>query len=96
MNWIFIVWDVMQLAGKLGMNSSMLSAIVWHLKLRNDLEFYKEIQIGASRFHRYSQKAIQVIEEAIKSGKLDVGKVWADYKNRKKVAVKSAEKALTI
>lgn len=83
-----------QLAEKLGISSWNLTAIIWHVKLRNDIECHKEIQIGASRFHRYSQKAINVIEESIKSGKLDVGKVWDNYKNRKKAAAKSAEQAL--
>jgi hypothetical protein len=70
------------LAKKVGLTGMMTTAMIWHLKLQDDLDCHKEFTIGKSRFHRYSQKAITRIVEALKN--VDEADVWAEYRQHQK------------
>jgi hypothetical protein len=71
------------LAAKVNLNGPMTSAMIWHLDLQNDPGYHKEICIGKSHFHRYSQKGIAKIKQALEN--VDQAAVWAAYRARKKV-----------
>lgn len=76
------------LAAKVNLNGPMTSAMIWHLDLQNDPDCHKEICIGKSHFHRYSQKAIAKFKQALEN--VDQAAVWAAYRARKKVKVPPA------
>lgn len=69
------------LASKLRVTGMMTTAIIWCLGLQKDPDCHKEIRIGRQHFHRYSQRAIDTIQEAMR--KMDLKDVWERYKNRK-------------
>lgn len=71
------------LAVKFGMTMPRLLAIIYHLNMQDDQEYFKEFRIGASRFKRYSREALYLLKEQVP--KLDLKKVWESYqKNLKK------------
>ena len=74
-----------QLAEKVGLKQPMTSAIIWHLRLKDNADFFKEITLGKAIFQRYSQKAIQKIQESLPS--LDLKDIWNRYRARNKKAV---------
>ncbi|MDR4467859.1 MAG: hypothetical protein MRJ68_06095 [Nitrospira sp.] len=63
-----------QLAEKVGLTMPKAVAIVDHLGLRAQTEYYKEIKIGQSVFKRYSQKAIDAIKDALKNE--NANEIW--------------------
>lgn len=69
-----------QLARKVSLSGPKTSAMIYHLKLKDDSESYKRITIGKVTFDRYSQKAIELIKEALKSEPME--DIWDDYLNR--------------
>jgi hypothetical protein len=66
-----------QLATAVGLSGPKATALIWHLKLQESDEFFKEVTIGSSKFKRYSQKAIPVMKQAVQNEPLD--KIWKDY-----------------
>lgn len=70
-----------QLAEKVGLSGPKTTAMVWFLNLQSDTDCHKEITIGKSKFHRYSQKAIERIREELEKTPID--KVWDDYSKSK-------------
>lgn len=76
-----------QLAQKVGLTPNKTTAVIHHLRLQDDPECHKEVSIGKSKFHRYSQKAITRLQEEIKKGSVD--QIWKTYwKTTKKRAKK--------
>lgn len=70
-----------QIAEKLDLTVPKAIAIVDHLDLRKQQDCYKEIKIGRSVFKRYSQKAIDAINAALKNQSAD--EIWEiRYQNR--------------
>ena len=69
-----------QLAKKVGLTGPKTTAMIWYLDLQSDPECYKEIRIGGSRFHRYSQKAIAKIKKEL--AKVTVDSIWQEYRSR--------------
>jgi len=63
-----------QLAEKVGLTMPKTVAVVDYLKLRDDVDCYKEIKIGKAVFKRYSQKAIDAIEHCLKEENADA--IW--------------------
>jgi hypothetical protein len=63
-----------QLAEKVGLTMPKAVAVVDHLGLRGQSEYYKEIKIGKAVFKRYSQKAIDSIKEALEKESAD--EIW--------------------
>ena len=66
------------LAEKVGLTLPKSRAVVDHLGLREDPEFFKEIRIGSMRHARYSSKAIKKMKDALKTESID--DIWADYR----------------
>jgi hypothetical protein len=57
------------------------NAVISHLKLKENTDYFKNIEIGKSNFNRFSQKAIQKIKEELP--KLDIDKIWEANKPKK-------------
>ena len=71
-----------QLAEKVGLTRPKLLAVVEYLKMREDLNCYKEFRIGSSLHKRYSQKAIQEVTNALKD--TTVEEIWEWHKERRR------------
>ncbi|MBI3072796.1 MAG: hypothetical protein HYY84_11835 [Deltaproteobacteria bacterium] len=63
-----------QLAEKVGLTMPKALAVVDHLGLRSQTESYREIKIGKAVFKRYSQKAVEAIQEGVKNEGAD--EIW--------------------
>ncbi len=68
------------LAKRLGLTGPKTSAFIWHLKLKEDEDCFRRVDIGKSTFDRYSQRAVERLREALST--LDINDVWADYNAR--------------
>jgi hypothetical protein len=66
-----------QLAEHLKLSEPKTTAIIRFLKIREDPECHREIQIGKSKFCRYSPKAVEKIKASF--DKLDMDKVWKEF-----------------
>ena len=73
-----------QLAEHVGLTSPKTRAVVDHISLRDDDEYFKEIKIGKSRHPRYSPKAIQKVMEALAAESID--DIWARDRDRRREA----------
>ena len=73
-----------QLAEKVELTTPRCGAVVDHLGLREDENYFKEIKVGKSKFKRYSQKAILKIIEALETE--SINDIWAAYQAKKKEA----------
>jgi len=69
-----------QVAAKAGLTGPRTTAMVWYLDLKEDPDYFKEIKIGASKFGRYSIKAVAAIKQALKTENID--EIWDAYRNR--------------
>ena len=69
-----------QVAQKVGLSGPKATAMIWHLELKDNTDCFKEIRIGASRFGRYSIKAVAAIRKTLQDTNIE--KVWAAYQNR--------------
>jgi len=72
------------LAKKVGLTTPKSRAVVDHLGLRDDLNFFKEIKIGRTVHSRYSPKAIEKIKDALKNESID--DIWAADRAKRKEA----------
>jgi hypothetical protein len=72
-----------ELAGKVKLSVPKTTAIIWYLKMREDPECYKLMKVGTTEFHRYSQRAIVKIQEALKQ--LSSDDIWKNYQKRKNI-----------
>ena len=70
-----------QLAKKTGLTIPKLVAVVDHLGLRNDPNFYKEFKFGSSLHKRYSPKAIEAIKAEL--SQQSANEIWA-HRHRSK------------
>lgn len=73
-----------QLAKKVGLTMPKTVALVDYLNLRQDPDCYKEFKFGKASHKRYSQKAIEKIENLLKEKSAE--EIWAkraEAKNRK-------------
>ena len=73
-----------QLAKRVGLTLPKLLAVVNDTKMRDAQDCYKEFRIGATIHKRYSQKAIQVINNALQGS--SIGEIWERNKERKRLA----------
>ena len=69
------------LAQKVGLTIPKSRAVINHLELRNDAEFFKEIKIGKSLYPRYSEKAISAIKRCQQDENIE--DIWQKNKKRK-------------
>lgn len=68
-----------QVAKHLELSGPKTTALIRHLKIREDAECYRRITIGKASFDRYSQKAIDRLREALTTAKMD--EVWSEYQD---------------
>ena len=66
-----------QLARQVGLTGPKTTAVIRFLKLEKDKECFKQITVGKSKFPRYSQKAIAVIQSALKIRSID--EIWRSH-----------------
>ena len=71
-----------KLASKVGLTPPKSRAVVDHLELRKDPEYFKEIRIGRVVHARYSPKAIKKMKAALKAESID--EIWAAYRAKQK------------
>lgn len=71
-----------ELAKKVGLSGPKTTAVIRFLKLQQDVECYKQVTVGKTRFDRYSQKAISVIEEGLT--KKPIHEIWQSHGIRRK------------
>ena len=67
-------------AKQLNISGPKTTALIWHLKIKDDQDCFLRITIGKSTFDRYSKEAIKQMNEALKT--LNMDEVWSAYKNR--------------
>ena len=68
-----------QVAEHLGLSGPKTTALIRHVKIKDDADCYRRITIGKASFDRYSQKAIECLREAKKT--VDMDQVWTDYQS---------------
>lgn len=73
-----------QLAENVGLTAPKCRAVVDHLGLRDDADYFKEIRIGNTRHPRYSQHAIARVREALEREPIEA--IWAEYRARQRAA----------
>lgn len=66
------------LSNKINLTIPKTLAIVKHLKLQEDPEYFKEFILGSSHFKRYSPKALDKIKKELPN--LDINEIWNKYK----------------
>lgn len=66
-----------QLAEKVGLTGTKTNALIRHLNLQADSDYFKQIVIGKTKFNRYSQKAIDRIKKELPVISMD--KIWEQY-----------------
>ena len=74
----------MDLAKKVDLTPPKCRAVVDHLRLREDAEYFREIRIGKVRHARYSQKAIRRVQDALEAESMD--EIWAKHRVKKRAA----------
>jgi hypothetical protein len=65
------------LSTKLKLTAPKTLALIKHLKMQEDSEFFKEFRMGSSYFKRYSVKALDKIKKELSN--LDVDTIWKKY-----------------
>ena len=70
------------IAKKIGLTGPKTTALIWHLKMKDNPDYFKRVTIDKSSFDRYSQKAIERLRQAVKTE--DIGEVWTLYRTRLK------------
>ena len=66
-----------QLAKKVGLSGPKTTAVVRYLNLESDKECFKLVTVSKSRFKRYSQKAIEKIDEAVQNKPIE--EIWKSH-----------------
>lgn len=66
-----------QVAGHISLSGPKTTALIHHVKVKDDPECFRQITIGKTRFDRYSQKAIDRLREGLRTA--DLAKVRAEY-----------------
>lgn len=65
------------IAKKIGLSTNKTLAVVKHLNIQDDSEYFKIIKVGSVEFKRYSTKALDLIKKSLDG--LDVDQIWKDY-----------------
>lgn len=78
----FYSLGALDLAKKVGLTEPKCRAIIDHLGLKGDAEFFKEIRIGKTVHRRYSHKAIPKIKHVTENESVDA--IWRVYKAKTK------------
>jgi hypothetical protein len=73
----FYALGLTDVAHKVGLSPPKTTAVIRHLKLQTDLEYFKEFLVGKTQHARYSPKAVDRIRAELPS--LDMAGVWKEY-----------------
>ena len=73
-----------QVAERVGLTQPRSRAVVDHLSLREDTDYFKEIKIGSVAHARYSTKAVQTIKNALTAESID--DIWTVYRAKQRAA----------
>lgn len=73
------------LAEKIGLTYPKTLAVIRHLKIQGNNEYFKILKIGAAEYKRYSMKALNRLKESLPN--LDIDEIWQKYGIRKKKLV---------
>jgi hypothetical protein len=68
------------LADKAGISRQKVLALIDHLSLQENQDFYKRIQISSQTYKRYSEKALVKVRECVATA--DLNEIWAAYNKR--------------
>ena len=68
------------LAGKVGLTAPKSRALVDHLRLRDNPDYFKEFEISGVSHARYSPKAVKAMKDALQE--MSIEDVWAQRKAR--------------
>jgi hypothetical protein len=68
-----------QVASHLGLSGPKTTALIKHLKIRDDADCYRRITIGKASFDRYSPKTVELMRKALKTVQMD--QVWSEYQS---------------
>ena len=77
----FYKFNLTQVAETLGLTSPKTQAMVRYLKIQDDVDCFKIMKMGKPEFKRYSQIAVNKIQEALKT--VSVDEVWKEYGTKK-------------
>jgi len=66
------------LAKKTGLNRPKMLAVVKHLRLREDSDYFKEFTIDSCHFKRYSAKALDKVKKELPN--LNIDEIWEKHK----------------
>ena len=69
-----------QVANMAGLSGPRTSAVIWRHNLKDNDDFYKEIQIGGLRIGRYSPKAVNAIKAILQQANIE--EIWQEYQSR--------------
>ena len=64
-------------ADKTGLTRPRTTAMIRYLKLQTDSDCHKRVRVGGIQFDRYSPRAVERIQEALKTGTADAA--WAEF-----------------
>jgi hypothetical protein len=78
----FYSMGLTKLAEKLGLTPPRTLALVTHLRIQENAEYFKEIRIGSQRHKRYSAKALDLLKKTLPT--IDMDEVWRLYAPMKK------------
>jgi hypothetical protein len=70
-----------QLAGHLKLSGNKTTAAIWRFDIQKDPDCFKEVIFGKTSFKRYSQRAIEKVQECLATKPIDV--VWEEYKKER-------------
>ncbi len=85
----FYSMSLKNVAGHLGMSMPRALALIQHLKIQDDQEFFRVFTIGSQIHKRYSQKALEHLHE--KAGTLNMDEVWSAHKPKGKAKREKSE-----
>jgi len=71
-----------QVSDKIGLTPPKTLAVIKHLRIQANEEFFKIIKIGSAEYKRYSQKVLNPLLEAIPE--LDLERVWEENRPRRR------------
>lgn len=60
-----------QVAEHFGLSGPKTTALIRHVKIKQDANCYRRITIGKASFDRYSQSAIERLRDALKTADID-------------------------
>jgi len=74
--------NVTKLSKKLCLTIPKALALIHYFNIQSDEELFKVIKIGASKFNRYSPKALNFLKK--KLDEVDIKEIWKQYKIKKR------------